>query len=197
MLKELVSKNRSFRRFDANHKLSAQTLTELIDLARLCPSAANLQSLRYLPVWKEPALETVFPHLRWAGYLRYWDGPEPHERPTGYIFILCPCETTKFHHTDAGIAAQTMLLGATELGLGGCMIASMDRDALKAVLDLPAGMEICLAIALGKPAEKVVIEDVTDPDDIEYWRDGDGVHHVPKRSLTDLIILPAGDDIHA
>lgn len=190
MLMELVLKNRSYRRFDASYKLDANTLTDLIELARICPSAANLQNLRYLPVWQKDLCEAVFPSLRWAGYLRYWDGPEPHERPTGYIFIVCPCETTKFHHTDAGIAAQTMLLGAVEKGLGGCMIASLDRDALKQTLHLPSGLDICLALALGKPAEEVVIEEVVDPDDIEYWRDDEGVHHVPKRSLQDLILIP-------
>jgi hypothetical protein len=195
MLKELVLKNRSYRRFDASAAIGARPLIDLIDLARNCPSAANLQSLRYLPVWQKHDCDAVFPNLRWAGYLRYWDGPSPQERPTAYIFILCPCETTKFHHTDAGIAAQTMLLGATELGLGGCMIASMDRDALKSVLDLPQGMEICLTIALGKPAEQVVIEDVIDPDDIEYWRDDDSIHHVPKRSLNELIIIPIEEHI--
>jgi nitroreductase len=128
MLKNLVLKNRSYRRFDSSHPLEAKTLIDLIELARNCPSAANLQSLRYLPVWDRKQLDLVFPHLRWAGYLRYWDGPALAERPTGYIIILCPSETTKFHHTDAGIVAQTMLLGAVEKGLGGCMIASADRD---------------------------------------------------------------------
>jgi len=194
MLRNLVLKNRSYRRFDASHPLEAKTLIDLIDLARNCPSAANLQSLRYLPVWERQSLGLVFPHLRWAGYLRYWDGPAPSERPSGYIIILCPSETTKFHHTDAGIVAQTMLLGAAEQGLGGCMIASVERDKLKAALDLPQELDICLVIALGKPAEEVVIEDVVDPDDIEYWRDDDGIHHVPKRTLKDIIVIPIGED---
>jgi len=193
MLRNLVLKNRSYRRFDASRPITAKTLIHLIELARNCPSAANLQSLRYLPVWDKQLLDAVFPHLRWAGYLRYWDGPLATERPTGYIVILCPAETTKFHHTDAGIVAQTILLGAVEQGLGGCMIASVERDQLRTALDIPQELEICLVIALGKPAEEVVIEDVIDPDDIEYWRDDDGIHHVPKRSLEDLIVIPIGD----
>jgi len=196
MLKELVLKNRSYRRFDPSTAINGQTLIQLIELARNCPSAANLQSLRFLPIWKPMDCSAVFPNLRWAGYLRYWDGPAPEERPGAYILILRPSQTTKFPHTDAGIAAQTMLLGAAELDLGGCMIASLDREALRAELKLPEELEICMAIALGKPAEEVVIEDVVDPDDIEYWRDAEGVHHVPKRSLKDLLIIPIEELIY-
>jgi nitroreductase len=90
MLRNLVLKNRSYRRFDASRPITAKTLIHLIELARNCPSAANLQSLRYLPVWDKQLLDAVFPHLRWAGYLRYWDGPLATERPTGYVIILCP-----------------------------------------------------------------------------------------------------------
>ncbi len=191
MLKDLVSKNRSYRRFEANYQIKDTQLFELIDLARISPSAANLQSLRFMPVWEPKQLDQVFEKLTWAGYLRYWDGPEPHERPSAYILILCPQETNKFHHTDAGIAAQTIMLGAVEKGLGGCILASVERDAVKQSLSIPAEMDICLVLALGKPAETVLLEEVVDPDDIEYWRDPEGLHHVPKRLLNDLIILPA------
>jgi len=132
--------------------------------------------------------EQIFPHLKWAAYLNYWDGPSAGERPSAYIIILAPANATKFHHIDTGIAAQTMLLGATELGFGGCMMASLDKTSIQAAFFLPPELEISLVIALGKPVETVVIEDVTDQDDIEYWRDDQGVHHVPKRTLSELIL---------
>lgn len=188
MFKDLVLKNRSYRRFDASHTIDHSVLTGLIELARICPSAANLQNLRYMPLWEKPQLDLVFDSLKWASYLRYWEGPQPQERPSAYILILCPKQTSKFHHTDAGIVAQTMLLGAAEQGLGGCMLASVDREKISTELNLPADLDICLVLALGKPAEEVVIDEVIDPDDIEYYRDGDGIHHVPKRALDDLII---------
>ena len=191
MFKELVLKNRSYRKFDASFEVKDTILFDLIDLARISPSAANLQNLRFMPVWEKPHLDAVFKNLTWAGYLRYWDGPEPLQRPSAYILIICPSETNKFHHTDAGIAAQTILLGATEKGLGGCILASVNKQEVQKSLGIPEKMEICLVIALGKPIEKVMIEDVIDPDDIEYWRDPDEIHHVPKRLLNDLIILPA------
>lgn len=190
MLKDLVLKNRSYRKFDAFFEVKDTQLFELIDLARICPSAGNLQNLRFMPVWEKPHLNIVFDNLRWAAYLSYWDGPEPEQRPTAYILIISPIQTNKFHLTDAGIAAQTILLGAAEKGLGGCILGSVNRQEIQERLGIPEGMEVSLVLALGKPAEKVVIEDVTDPDDIEYWRDPDNVHHVPKRALDDLIIIP-------
>jgi len=188
MLKQLVKLNRSYRRFDGSRAVTESELLDLIDLARLSPCAANLQNLRFLPLWEQHHLDIIFPHLKWAGYLRYWDGPGPAERPGAYIVILSPENTRQFHQVDVGIAAQSILLGATEQGLGGCMLASVDREAISRDFDLPDDLYVSLVIALGKPAEKVVIEPVTDPDDIEYWRDDAGVHHVPKRSLDDILI---------
>ena len=190
MLKDLVIKNRSYRKFYASFEVKVTLLFDLIDLARICPSAGNLQSLRFMPVWEKPHLDIVFENLRWAAYLSYWDGPAPEQRPSAYILIISPIQTNKYHLTDAGIAAQTILLGATEKGLGGCILGSVNRQKIQEHVGVPEEMEISLVIALGKPAEKVVIEDVTDPEDIEYWRDPDEVHHVPKRSLNDLIIMP-------
>ncbi|HOU26092.1 MAG TPA: nitroreductase family protein, partial [Candidatus Cloacimonas sp.] len=89
---------------------------------------------------------------------------------------------------DTGIAAQTILLTAVDNGLGGCLLASVDKDAVHKIFLLPDNMDIVLVIALGYPAETVVIEDVTDQDKIEYWRDENTVHHVPKRKLSDLIL---------
>ena len=124
----------------------------------------------------------------WAGYLRRWSGPEEGERPSAYIVILGDTEIRKSFGCDHGIAAQSIMLGATERGLGGCMIASIDRSELRQVLDIPKHYEILLILALGKPKEKVVIEEVGPDGNIQYYRDAQGVHHVPKRSLDELIL---------
>ncbi len=89
---------------------------------------------------------------------------------------------------DHGIAAQTILLGAASLGLGGCIIASIKKEALMATLNIPARYGVLLVLALGKPKETVVIDPVGAEGDIRYFRDGDGVHHVPKRSLDELVL---------
>jgi nitroreductase len=131
----------------------------------------------------------IFPATMWAGYLKDWAGPEEGERPSAYIVILGDKNISTSFGVDHGIAAQSILLGASEIGLGGCMIGSIRIDHLKTELDIPDKFEILLIIALGKPKEEVVIEKVSD-NDIKYWRDKEGIHHVPKRSLEDLIINP-------
>jgi nitroreductase len=188
MIKELVTKNRSYRRFYQDSAIDKQTLRELVDLARLSASAGNLQSLKYILVCEPEKNAAVFGHLRWAIYLKDWSGPAEGERPSGYIVILGDTEISENFFCDHGIAAQSILLGATEKGLGGCMLASVDRDGLRKTLDIPDKFEILLVIALGKPKEKVVIEKLGKDGDIKYWRDKDGVHHVPKRSLDDIVI---------
>jgi len=188
MLKQLVKKNRSYRRFDGSHKITARQINFLLELARLCPSAANLQKLKYYCSISQKTNKIIYPHLSWAAYLKDWDGPPHGERPTGYIIILGPSKISKHLLIDTGIVSQTILLGATELSLGGCQIASVKKEELHLALNLPAHLEIILVIALGKPVEQVVIEKVVDPDDVEYWRDEFDIHHVPKRLLRDLII---------
>jgi nitroreductase len=188
MIKDLVIKNRSYRRFYQDAAIDKQTLVEIVDLARLSASAGNLQLLKYVLVCEPAKNAAVFKHLRWAIYLKDWPGPAEGERPAAYIVILGDTEISDNFFCDHGIAAQSILLGATEKGLGGCMLASIDRDGLRKTLDIPQRFEILLVIALGKPKEKVVIEKLGKEGDIRYWRDSDGVHHVPKRSLDETII---------
>lgn len=92
------------------------------------------------------------------------------------------------HLAKEGIAAQTILMGATEKGLGGCILGSIQRDRLREELDIPGQLKIRLVVDLGKPAETVVLEDVEPGEDIRYWRDQSDIHHVPKRTLEELIL---------
>lgn len=187
-IRELVIRNRSCRRFDESVPVSRQTLEALVDLARLSPSAANLQPLKYI-LSCEPELNgTIFPHLAWAGYLKDWPGPSEGERPAAYIIILGDTQISRSAGCDHGIAAQSMLLGAVEKGLAGCMIGLIRREDLREVLEIPAQYEILLVVALGRPREKAVIEPVGSGGDIKYYRDDDGTHHVPKRSLDEIIL---------
>ena len=183
-LHELLLHSRSYRRFH-QQPLEEQTLMELLELTRLCPSAANRQPLKYLLAWRTEQNAKIFPHLRWAAALAPWPGPAEGERPTGYIVILGDNRIWRRWDWDCGIVAQTILLGATERGLGGCMIASIDQTGLRAAFGLPDHLEILMVVALGKPAETVVLEDGS-PDSRPYWRDADNVHHVPKRPLAEF-----------
>jgi nitroreductase len=188
MLKDLVAKNRSYRRFHQDHAIGRETLRELVDLARLSASGANRQPLKYFLSCDPERNARIFPHLAWAGYLADWPGPAEGERPSAYIVVLGDTDIRPSFGVDPGIAVQSILLGATERGLGGCIIASIQKDPLRAALDIDARYEILLVLALGKPQETVVVDPLGPDGDIKYWRDGEGVHHVPKRVLDDLIV---------
>ena len=187
MIKDLILKNRSYRRFYQDHKISTGDLKELVDLARLSASGKNLQPLKYYLSADSITNEKIFSTLAWAGYLKDWDGPGEGEKPAGYIVILGDTRLTKNYFCDHGIASQSMLLGAVEKGLGGCIFASIKREKLKELLKIEDHFEILLVLALGKPKEEVVTEDIVD-DNIKYYRDENQVHHVPKRTLQEIII---------
>lgn len=194
MMRELVLRNRSYRRFYQDHRIEAGAVRDLIDMARLCASAMNHQPLKYLFSCDPDRNGLIFPHLAFARQLRDWGGPVEGERPSAYIVVLGDTRITRSFGCDHGIAAQTMLLGAVEKGLGGCMLASVDRDGLRRALGIPPHFEILLVLALGKPKEKVVLEDISADGDTSYWRDREGVHHVPKRRLEDVIPRWPGAD---
>jgi nitroreductase len=187
MIKELISRNRSYRRFHQDEIIARETLTDLVELARLSPSGGNLQPLKFYLSNDAEENAKIFSCLSWAGYLKDWPGPKQGERPSAYIVILVDKTIREEVKHDQGIAAQSILLGAVEKGLGGCIIGSVDRTGLRLTLDIPDHLEISLVIALGKPIETIVLEE-SKTGNIKYWRDEKGVHHVPKRNIDDLII---------
>ncbi len=186
MFSDLVVKARTVRRFVECESIGQERLTEWIDLARQTPSAGNLQPLRYRIVSSEQELETIYPLVAWAGYMSEWAGPEKGERPNAFIIILSDAEKSS-PDIDLGIAAQTIQLAAASEGYGCCMMGAIKRDDIHSALSLPASLSIRLALALGRPAEEVVLEEIKD-NNVKYWRDGSGVHHVPKRTLAEVLI---------
>lgn len=187
-LKDLVRQSRTYRRFNASVPVTMEDLRDLVELARFTPSASNLQPLRFMLVNDADTNAKIFPSTSWAGYLTDWKGPAEDERPVAYIVVLCDTQIAKSAAVDSGIAAQTMMLGAVEKGFGGCMLSAINRDRLRRDLNVPEQYDILLVLALGKPAEQVVIEDVGEDGSIKYHRDADGIHYVPKRSLDELIV---------
>jgi nitroreductase len=188
MIKELVVKNRSRRRFFEEVPVDRNTLKELVDLARCSASGANRQPLKYLLSCDPGKNAKIFPNLFWAAALKQWPGPAEGERPSAYIIILGDKEISPTFGVDHGIAAQSILLGAVEKGLGGCMLGAINMDGLRQDLQIPERYVILLVVALGKPKEEVVLETVGKDGQTNYWRDSQGVHHVPKRSLDEIII---------
>jgi len=186
--KELVAQNRTRRKFDESMPMDVEALVELVDLTRLMPSGMNKQPLKYIVTADKMQCGEVFPLLGWAGYLKDWSGPAEGERPTGYIVIMLDKDVADSPGCDHGIASQTIMLGAVEKGYGGCIIGTVNRKKMVKIFDISDNFEVLLVLALGVPAEKVVIEPLPSDGKIEYWRGTDGKHHVPKRSLDELLV---------
>lgn len=185
-IKDLIIKNRSYRRFDNSVKISIGQLKKWIELARYSASGRNMQVLKYALVTSEEKCAGIFPHTGWAGYLTDWAGPSEKEQPVAYIVVLHDTTLSGTTYCDDGIAIQSILLGATEDGFGGCIIGSVNKSKVARLLQLPEHLQILWLIALGKPAEECVLEEAQNGD-IKYWREEDGIHHVPKRPSEEII----------
>ncbi len=184
----LTLRNRSIRRYNQKHRIGQKKLKKLVNLVRQSASGANLQPLKLILSNEEEKNDLIFPTLSWAGYLKDWQGPAEGERPAAYILLLGDTELAKNFQYDAGIASQSITLGAAEMGLGACLIGSIKRDALRKALSIPDCYEILLVITLGKPSEEIALEPLGEAADIKYWRDEKETHHVPKRELEELIL---------
>lgn len=196
MMKNLVRQTRTVRRFQEDKPLPPETLHDLIDLARLGGSARNAQSLKYMIITEEQQRQDLFPLLAWAGYLPHWPGPAVGERPPAYSLCLLDATLHKGPlteaHFDLGIATQNLLLGAAEQGISGCRIGAFVPAKVGQLFNLPQHYSVLLVLALGYPAETVVLEEVGADGDIRYWHDEEAVHHVPKRRLADVLVAMPG-----
>lgn len=186
-LRELMKVNRSYRRFRQDSRLSEGVLSDIVDLVRYCGSGRNLQPLKYKIINGEPECDVIFPMLAWAGYLTDWDGPSEGERPAAYIVQCLDTSLTKNPLCDEGLQLEALTLGATALGLGCCIIKSFNAEGVKRLLALPDHIVPTYVVALGYPVESVVIE-AMHGEDYKYWRDDSGIHHVPKRSLEEILL---------
>jgi len=187
-ISDLVQINRSCRRFHEEQAVGLEALKELVNLARMSASGANLQPLKYILSSDSKTNADIFSCLAWAGYLKDWPGPGEGERPAAYIVVLGDTNITQDVGCDHGIAAQTIMLGAREKGLAGCMLGSINRKLLRDLLNVPEHLKILLVLAIGKPREQIVLETLEPDGSIRYWRDSAGVHHVPKRKLEDIVV---------
>ncbi len=191
--KELVLKTRSYRRFDEKAAIDPSTLRDLIDLVRRVPSAANRQPLRYIASCGPAMNARIFGTLSWAAALSDWAGPSQGERPAAYVVVLHDRKVREAAPTDVGIAAQTLLLAAVSVGLGGCILGAVARPRLHEILELPPDVEVMVVVALGRPVEKIVLDDAAPGGSLKYCRDPDRTHHVPKRRLQDVLLRTITD----
>lgn len=185
---ELVKEARSCRRFDEAKPLSLQDVLWLVECARFAPCGRNAQELRYIAVVEKSLCDLLTQNCSWAGALKNWTGPGQGERPTAYLAVLMPERGGEIPCFDTGIACQTIQLAATSRGWGACMLYSFKRETVKTALDAPAGLNTALLVALGVPAEKRVVDAMPADGSFNYWRDAQGVHHVPKRTVAEMVI---------
>lgn len=188
MILNLAKKNRSYRVFDNKVDICKDLLIDLISITRYCPSSTNKQPYKFFMSWTKETNDKIFPYLKWAALLKDWHGPKKEEAPKGYIIILGDKNISEAPAViDIGIIAQTILLYAAELDINGCMIGSADKEKIKQELGIADRYNIALIIALGRGNEKIVIEDSKDGN-TNYYRDENNCHHVPKRTLDEIII---------
>lgn len=189
MMKDLVRKCRSYRRFYEDVRIPYDDLADMADTARMAGSAANAQPLKYKIVHDPDQCARIFPAIGWAGALKDWDGPEPGERPSAYIAVVCDHSVGTNKQWDEGIASQTIMLSAVEKGYGGCILASLRRPQILEILGLnPEKYSLSLLLALGKPKEEVVLVPVGGDGSTAYYRDDNQIHYVPKRRLEDILL---------
>jgi len=182
---EVIIKRRSIRRFK-EIPIPRKALENCVDAARLAPSAANLQPLEYVIVDDDQMLPQVFSTLKWAAYISSKGTPPEGKRPKAYITILKNRDIGVLSSVyDIGGAMENSILVALERGIGSCPIASVDRDKLREILNIPDNYEILLVLALGYPDENPVTEPFDDS--VKYWKDKSGVLHVPKRKLESVL----------
>ena len=188
MIKDLVYANRSCRRFREDRRLGRSDLLALIDLARLSASHRNAQELRFCPVWEEAQSEEVFRHVGFGAALGKEGQPREGQRPPAYIFIIGESAEQNYLWVDVGVACQSILLGAAEQGMLGCMLGNIQREKLRPILGLrDSDPPILLGLALGYPDEEFVIEKGTPEGSRKYWREG-RENHVPKLALADIVL---------
>lgn len=185
--KELLKSNRSYRRFDESARISDEEMREIVGLVRYCASGRNLQPLKYRLVTEPAECAALFEWLGWAGYLSDWDGPEPGERPAAYVVQCLDLNLTTSLLCDDGLQLEALTLGALTKGYGNCIIKSFNKERVSEVLGLGENLEPRYVVALGRPVEEVVIEDMRDGD-IKYWRDEHQIHHVPKRKVEEILL---------
>ncbi len=192
MILDLAKKNRSYRGYDESYRFTKEELMELVDVTRYAASSVNRQPFAYYIAWEKEEVDKIQKLTKWARGLPQMTLPHPGMCPTGWVIVLHNTDwapNVQRFRQDVGIVAQTLLLAATEKGLGGCMIGNYVAEEVSAALELPENLVPVLIIALGKPAEKIVITEVGEDGNVNYYRDENDVHYVPKRKLEDIVVM--------
>ena len=183
-LNSLLLKNRSYRGFDSSVHVSIDELKQIAEVCTKIPSAKNQQVLRFTLVAGEDA-PRLQQYTKWGGALPELNLPFPGTEPSAFIIICSTVPENKWVDIDLGIAAQSMLLKAVEMGLNGICIGAFNRNEV--IAEFALQHEPVLVLAIGKGAENIQLTSVKAGESQTYYRK-DGVHFVPKLAVEDLIL---------
>lgn len=179
---ELILKRRTIRKFE-NKPIEQEKILKMINAARLAPSGANMQPLKYIAVASPDLCKKVFPLTKYGGYLK--DGnPKEGERPTAYIVVLEDENIKKTAGDETGAAIENVILTALEDGIASCWVGNVNREELKKVIGIEENLKINSVIALGYPLQQS--EEAEFNGDVKYYLDDEGKLHVPKRSMEEI-----------
>ena len=184
-LDDLLLRNRSQRGYQKAYVVSRDELMRIVAVNTRLASGCNQQALRFRLVTRDSGADRVLPLVKMGAALPELHLPLPGTEPEAFIVICSAKAESKLIDIDLGISAQSMLLKAVEMGLGGLIIGAFDHDKLREALQLP--LEPLLVIAIGKGAEKVELVPIAEADSHAYYRK-DNIHYVPKVRLDDLMI---------
>jgi len=186
-LYDVILSRRSIRQFKPD-SLAREALVRIVEAGRLAPSAANLQPLEFVVVDDRDICAKFFPCLKWAAYVAPQGNPRPGQEPVAYVVVLVNTAVReKMFEYDVGAAVENMILTALADGIGSCWLISIDREKAAQILGVPEGLRIDSVLALGRPAESPVVEELKDS--AKYWKDDEGRLHVPKRPLARVLHL--------
>lgn len=184
-LDTLLKKNRSYRGYDRNTRVSLEQLKKIVAVNPLLPSGRNQQALRFKLVTHDTGAEKVLANIKLGGALPELHLPFEGTEPEAFIIVCSTVAENKIVDIDLGISAQSMLLKAVEMGLNGIIIAAFNKEHIRQVFDLP--YEPLLILAIGKGAENIRLVEINETESHNYYRQ-DGIHFVPKVKLDQLIL---------
>lgn len=183
---ELIKNRRTIRTFKST-PIEHEKLLQIADCARLAPTAANLQPLKFAIITDENIRKAMFPHIKYAGYVPDWN-PEFKETSPAFIAILndSSIKPGEKAECDCGAAIMSMCLAAEDMGISSCWLGAIDRGKIREILELEEKYDIMYLLALGYKNQSGETFDMTDS--VKYYFDEDNNVHVPKRTLDEVVI---------
>ena len=185
-LVSLLKKNRSYRGYAPAYKVPVTALEQIVAVNPLLPSAKNQQALRFKLVTEGNGDDIVLKNIKLGGMLPELHLPFAGTEPRAFIIVCSTVPESKMLHVDLGIAAQSMLLKAVDLGYNGLIIGAFNAKKIEEAFALPYPPVLILAI--GKGNEKIVLKEISENESHAYYRDENGTHYVPKVRWEELVI---------